>query len=103
MIDRISDLDRPDTARPEYAFVPKASIASWDRSRTSGSPKWTPAHFEALRGTVAWNGSIVKRLADAGAPILAGTDVGNPWLVPGFSLHDELGLLAEAGLTPAQA
>jgi len=39
----------------------------------------------------------------AGVPILAGTDVGNPFVYPGFSLHDELGLLVEAGLTPAAA
>jgi imidazolonepropionase-like amidohydrolase len=34
---------------------------------------------------------------------LAGTDLGNPYLYPGFSLHDELGLLAGSGLTPLEA
>jgi imidazolonepropionase-like amidohydrolase len=34
---------------------------------------------------------------------LAGTDVLNPFCFPGFSLHDELALLVEAGLTPMQA
>ena len=38
-----------------------------------------------------------------GVPILAGTDVGNPFCFPGFSLHDELSLLARAGLTPMEA
>src|SRR5262249_50971415 len=32
-----------------------------------------------------------------------GTDVGNPWLVPGYSLHEELALLVRSGLTPYQA
>ena len=103
VMDRISHLDHPDTARPEYAYVSKASIAGWDPKQDFRFSAWTPAQFEALRGTVTWNGSVVKRLAAAGAPIVAGTDVGNPWLVPGFSLHDEVGLLAGAGLTPAQA
>ena len=39
----------------------------------------------------------------AGVELLAGTDVLNPFCFPGFSLHDELGLLVEAGLTPMEA
>jgi len=35
----------------------------------------------------------------AGVPLLAGTDVMNPYCMPGFSLHDELALLVESGLT----
>jgi imidazolonepropionase-like amidohydrolase len=34
---------------------------------------------------------------------MAGTDVGLPYLFPGFSLHDEVALLVEAGLTPLEA
>jgi imidazolonepropionase-like amidohydrolase len=39
----------------------------------------------------------------AGVPILAGTDVLNPYCMPGFSLHDELRHLVDAGMTPLQA
>jgi imidazolonepropionase-like amidohydrolase len=41
----------------------------------------------------------------AGVPLLAGTDVAwyQPYTYAGFSLHDELGLLVSAGLTPAEA
>ena len=35
----------------------------------------------------------------AGVTTLPGTDVGVPFQVPGFSLHDELSLLAKAGLS----
>ncbi len=41
------------------------------------------------------------RLQKAGVTLLAGTDVAAD-RVPGFSLHDELDLLASAGLTPLQ-
>jgi imidazolonepropionase-like amidohydrolase len=34
---------------------------------------------------------------------MAGTDFLNPYTFPGFSLHDELANLNEAGLTPAEA
>jgi imidazolonepropionase-like amidohydrolase len=42
---------------------------------------------------------IVKKLYDAGVPIVAGTDMG----FPGFSVARELEIYVEAGLTPAQA
>ncbi|REJ74849.1 MAG: hypothetical protein DWQ36_13850 [Acidobacteria bacterium] len=45
----------------------------------------------------------VRLLHEAGVPILAGTDVGNPFLVPGESLHRELERLTEAGLSPLEA
>lgn len=46
---------------------------------------------------------MVAGLRDAGAVILAGTDIAGPRLYPGFSLHDELALLVQAGLTPLEA
>jgi hypothetical protein len=46
---------------------------------------------------------IVGAMQKAGVPILAGTDTGNPYCFPGFSLHDELALLVIAGLTPVEA
>jgi len=39
----------------------------------------------------------------AGVPFLAGSDGPDPYVYPGFSLHDELELLVRAGFTPAQA
>jgi imidazolonepropionase-like amidohydrolase len=46
---------------------------------------------------------IVGAMYRAKVGILAGTDIPNPYLYPGFSLHDELELLVEAGLTPFAA
>lgn len=46
---------------------------------------------------------VVEILGDQDVPILAGTDLGGPYIYPGFSLHDELALLVEAGLTPLKA
>lgn len=46
---------------------------------------------------------IVRAMRTAGVPILAGTDTGNPFCFPGFSLHEELALLVIAGLTPVEA
>ena len=42
---------------------------------------------------------IVKALHDAGVPVVAGTDEG----IPGYSVHREIELYVEAGLTPMEA
>jgi len=46
---------------------------------------------------------VVGDMGRAGVLLLAGTDTGNPFCFPGFSLHDELALLVKAGLTPAES
>ncbi|MEZ6097107.1 MAG: amidohydrolase family protein [Pirellulaceae bacterium] len=50
-----------------------------------------------------FNRRLIKPLHDAGVPLLAGTDCLNPFCLPGFSLHDELELLVEAGLSPTES
>jgi imidazolonepropionase-like amidohydrolase len=45
----------------------------------------------------------VRRLHEAGVPIHAGTDVMNPFVVPGASLHEEIRNLAAAGFTAEEA
>jgi imidazolonepropionase-like amidohydrolase len=39
----------------------------------------------------------------AGVKLLAGTDAESTYSFPGFSLHDEMALLVEAGLSPMEA
>lgn len=51
----------------------------------------------------AVHADLVGRLNRAGVQMLAGSDCPNPFVYPGFSLHDELGLLVRSGLTPAEA
>ncbi|HUQ92202.1 MAG TPA: amidohydrolase family protein [Bryobacteraceae bacterium] len=47
--------------------------------------------------------AVVRDMHEAGVKLLAGTDAGNPDSEPGDSLHRELELLVEAGLTPMAA
>ncbi|WP_338733938.1 amidohydrolase family protein [Mangrovimonas cancribranchiae] len=46
---------------------------------------------------------IVKAFKENNVPMVAGTDAGTSGIVWGFSLHDELKLLVEAGLTNEEA
>lgn len=47
--------------------------------------------------------ALVRALHDAGAGVALGSDSGAPYIVPGFSIHEELRLLAEAGFSPYEA
>jgi len=45
----------------------------------------------------------LRALRDAGVLVAAGTDAGTPGVLSGASLHLELRLMVEAGLTPSEA
>jgi imidazolonepropionase-like amidohydrolase len=45
---------------------------------------------------------LVRLLRDGGVPLTTGTDLTNPWVIPGESLHREFELLAETGLSPGE-
>jgi len=47
--------------------------------------------------------AAVRALRAAGVPLLAGTDAPNPGTAHGASIHRELELLVQAGLTPTEA
>ena len=52
--------------------------------------------------TVAMKSNL-KALREIGCRIIAGSDTPWPNIVPGFGLHDELGLMVDAGLNPVEA
>jgi len=79
-----------------YVRVP----AWWKRFRDNA----TPRRLAWSRDLVAFLQRVVAALNRERVPILAGTDaMGWAFVVPGFSLLDELNLLQEAGLSPYDA
>jgi imidazolonepropionase-like amidohydrolase len=46
--------------------------------------------------------TLVQAYSRGGVLLTAGSDEPNPWIVPGPSLHTELELLVEAGLSPLE-
>ena len=64
---------------------------------------WTADDFAVEREQFEFSKKLVGEMFHAGVSILAGTDTGNPYCFPGFSLHDELALLVESGVTPLAA
>ncbi len=81
--------------RPELEYVPEAAIAEWLRIRAFGNPPRDVSerlHQKRM--------SLLKSLRDSNARILFGTDSPQLFNVPGFSIHREMRLMLDAGLTP---
>ncbi len=81
-----------------------SGLDSLDRRYCTGTVAAISQAPRALRERV-WAALLadVREMHAAGVRLLAGTDLGNPCLVPGASLHDELGWFVRAGLTPVEA
>ncbi len=62
-----------------------------------------PSRPNAPATSYAYGVETVRALHGAGVTILAGTDAANPGTAHGASMHGELELLVEAGLTPDEA
>jgi len=91
------------TADPRVRYMPPGVTKSWNWREDFRLRSRKPEDWASARKLYRRSLEIVGAMQRAGVPILAGTDTLNPFCFPGFSLHDELSLLVEAGLSPADA
>jgi len=105
VLEKTSRLDGYSALReaPELRYLPPALVDGWDPAKDFRFKDTTPAAFDDMRTGVDVRRELTRALHEAGARILLGTDTPNPFVVPGFSIHEELRLLVDAGLTPYEA
>jgi len=97
----IDDLNaKPD---PRMQYVSVEELQWWKPENGLLSKYRTPEYIVMKKREYAKMLEEVHRAQALGVLLLAGTDITIPYTYPGFSLHDELGLFVEAGLTPMQA
>ncbi|TCM41199.1 amidohydrolase family protein [Kribbella sp. VKM Ac-2568] len=100
-------LDQPDYSAPNPAtlkYLAADSMATYEYVLEELYKANRPAEeISRQRQMWAYRQRFVGELFDHDVPILAGTDTGTPFMVPGFALHHELELLVGAGATPRQA
>ena len=91
-------------AREELRFVDPARRARWLTPSNRYLRDFSPDDAGRFRDQLEFLELLVRRLHEAGVPLIAGTDAGVafgvPFVLPGWSLHEELAMLAGCGLSP---
>jgi hypothetical protein len=99
--DMPEEIDRHD---PRYRYFSADMIGYWDWALDNFYlPGRTPAQIAESTELFQRRLRLTADLAAAGVPLMTGTDLGTTYLMPGFSLHDELARFVRAGLEPIQA
>lgn len=97
----LDDASITNDARLKY--LPRQIKMSWEPSRDFRFKDRTAEDVALGKRLYLKDLELVGSMRRVGVDILAGTDTLNPYCFPGFSLHDELALLVQAGLTPMEA
>jgi imidazolonepropionase-like amidohydrolase len=86
--------------RSEIAYMPRSVVDSW---REAVDERLAEVDPESMKALALLRRRILRALHEGGANILLGTDSPQVFNVPGFSIHRELELYTEVGMTPFEA
>ena len=86
--------------RATYRYLPEPVAKRWD---TLADKLVAQTANPDLQAYFDWFLATIKKMNLAGVPIMAGSDMPVNLLMPGFSLHQELQMLVQAGLTEQEA
>jgi imidazolonepropionase-like amidohydrolase len=89
------------TADPNLKYVDRTRVALWNQLAQKFSLLPASA-VTTLRAYYEQQKKVTKLMKQAGVGILAGSDLGGQWVVPGFSLHQEFKELSASGLSPLE-
>lgn len=99
----LEDFDR-ELARPEVRSLHPMARGIWSVINTMLYQPIPPEQRTAIRDSFfQFQRPLTRALGAAGARLMTGTDSLIPSTVPGFSIHDELAELVDAGLSPYEA
>jgi len=90
-------------ADPRLKYIPAAQREWWNPERGMLTRYRTPAYIAFRKRQFEKTLQQIPVAHRAGVRFLAGTDASLPFVYPGFSVHDELALFVQAGLTPLEA
>jgi imidazolonepropionase-like amidohydrolase len=85
--------------RKSFELLPKTTRDQWKKNLLGTNDKINPEQKKISD----WIQKTTGAMAKAEIPLMAGTDTPLGYLTPGFSLHYELELMVESGLTELQA
>jgi Amidohydrolase family len=91
------------TNDPRLKFMSKETLDYWKETTENDIRVNTEVDWQHKRKRWEIERQIMRILISEKVPIMAGTDADNPYAFPGFSLHDELALYVECGMTTLEA
>jgi imidazolonepropionase-like amidohydrolase len=94
-----TSIDFSDPALPPNSNLRYVAVSN---KKTLEQSKLPAADLLQWKQTFAELCEVVRQMHTDGVTLIAGTDIAGP-RIPGFSLHEELALLVQCGLTPMQA
>ncbi len=106
LFEMIADVKTPTAelvARPENKYILPKALTQWGMQRDHNRAEGPFAERGLGDWFTATRARMVKEMKEQGVPMMAGSDSPQFFLVTGFALHDELGALVRAGLTPLEA
>lgn len=91
----ISRLNDPKAKKEKrLRYVSGAMQTFWNTGRLGDFAKYAATGIPYMQ-------QMVAALHRAGVPLMCGTDLANPYVFAGFSLHDEMAMFQDAGIPPA--
>ena len=101
---RFAPLNATDLLNDDSLKMAPASMrARWDKRRGDVIKASSPDDFTFRQMLFNKSGELISAMIRAKVPLLAGTDAMDGYVLLGASLHEELGLLVEAGMLPMAA
>ena len=85
--------------RKSFKLLPKSTMEQWEKDADESNDIINPAQKKFSD----WIQKTTGEMAKSKIPLMAGTDTPLGYLTPGFSLHYELELMVESGLSELEA
>lgn len=101
---QFAPLDANDVPRDEaLGLIPKSTRTRWETRRNAVIKASSNEDFAFRKSMFEKSRALVGVMHRAGVRLMAGTDAIDGYVLPGLSLHEELALMVESGLTPMEA
>jgi len=85
-------------SQEELKYLPESIVKNWS-TIFNFNIGWKESDFQIAHRTWGKVEKFVRMLHENGIMLTAGTDANNPFIVPGYSFHQELELLKSSGLS----
>jgi hypothetical protein len=85
------------------SYLPGYVLEIWNQKMSPYTKSQIDNFANSTRVRYLFELSLIGKMNERGVKFIAGTDFPNPYVFPGFSLHDELSLMVKGGIPALDA